>query len=126
MHEEDVNKICFVTQKGVFGLKVLPFGLCSAPLTFLNLVDMVLARLTWKICPAYLNNLTVFSPMFQRDIDWLQLVFDCLEEADLKLRPEKCSLFRSWVKFLGSIISADGSNPTWRCRHYLSGHIHRT
>ena len=41
----------------------------------------------------------------------MQVVFDCLKEADLKLKPAKCSLFRSRVKFLGSIVLADGIKP---------------
>ena len=46
MKEKDVEKICFVTRKGVFGFKVLPFGLCNAPSTFQRLVDLALAGLT--------------------------------------------------------------------------------
>jgi len=38
-------------------------------------------------------------------------MFDRLKEADLKLKPWKCSPFQSWVKFLGSIVSADSIEP---------------
>jgi len=46
VREEDREKTCFVTRKGVLGFKVLPFGLCNAPSTFQRLVDMTLAGLT--------------------------------------------------------------------------------
>jgi len=36
------------------------------------------------------------------------MVLDCLAEADLKLKPSKCSLFQKRVKFLRSIISENG------------------
>jgi len=39
------------------------------------------------------------------------MVLDRLVDADLKLKPSKCSLFQKWVKFLGSIISENGIEP---------------
>jgi len=44
--EEDVDKTCFVTRKGIFGFKILLFGMCNAPSTFQHLVDMALAGLS--------------------------------------------------------------------------------
>jgi len=38
MKVEDIEKTCLVTRKGVFGFRVLPFGLCNAPSTFQRLV----------------------------------------------------------------------------------------
>jgi len=109
--DEDVDKTCFVTRKGVYGFKVLPFGLCNAPSTFQRLVDLAFAGLTWEICLAYLDDLIVFSQTFDEHLERLQMVFDRLREANLKLKPNKCSLFQERVKFLGSIISADGIEP---------------
>jgi len=72
---------------------------------------MALSRLTWEICLAYLDDLVIFLPTFEKLIERLQLVFVHLKEADLKLKPGKCSLFQSRVRFLGSIASADGIEP---------------
>jgi len=44
--DEDVDKTCFVTRKGIYGFRVLPFRLCNAPWTFQRLVDLALAGLT--------------------------------------------------------------------------------
>ena len=52
-----------------------------------------------------------FRRAFNEHLDRLQLVFDRLEEANLKLKPSKCSLFQERVKFLGSVISANGIEP---------------
>jgi len=101
----------FVTRKGIFGFKVLPFGLCNAPSTFQRLVDMALAGLTWEICLAYLDDLIIFSSTFEQHVERLQMVFDSLATADLKLKPSKCSLFQRNVKFLGSIVSGEGIAP---------------
>ena len=109
--DSDVDKTSFVTRKGIFGFKVLPFGLCNAPSTFQRLVDLVLAGLTWEVCLAYLDDLVVFSRTFHEHLERLQLVLSRLKEANLKLKPNKCSLFQTRVKFLGSIISVDGIEP---------------
>ena len=112
--EEDIDKTCFVTHKGIFGFKVLPFGLCNAQSTFQRLVDMALAGLTWEVCLAYLDDLIIFSSTFEQHIEWLQMVFDRLVDADLELKPSRCSLFQRRVKFLGSIVSGEGVEPDSR------------
>jgi len=111
VREEDIDKTCFVTRKGIFGFRVLPFGLCNAPSTFHRLVDMALAGLTWEICLAYLDDLIIFSRTFDQHIERLQRVFDRLVQAGLKLKPSKCALFQRRVKFLGSIMSGEGIEP---------------
>jgi hypothetical protein len=43
--------------------------------------------------------------MFQEQLDNLRKVFQKLRQANLKLKPEKCQLFRKEVHYLGHIIS---------------------
>jgi len=111
VREQDVDKTCFVTRKGIFGFRVLPFGLYNAPSTFQRLVDMALTGLTWEVCLAYLNDLIIFSSTFEQHIERLQKVFDRLVATGLKLKPSKCALFQKRVKFLGSIVSDAGIEP---------------
>jgi len=75
VREQDIDKTCFVTMKGKFGFKFLPFGLCNAPSTFQRLVDMALAGLTCEICLMYLDDLFIFSSTFDQHIERLQKVF---------------------------------------------------
>ncbi|GFX37059.1 retrovirus-related Pol polyprotein from transposon 17.6 [Trichonephila clavipes] len=60
----------------------MTFGLCNAPATFKRLMETVLGGL---------------SRVLQK-----------LKEANLKLSPSKCHLFRREVTYLGHIISAEG------------------
>ena len=78
--DEHVDKTCFVTRKGIYGLRVLPS-------TFQLLVDLALAGLTWEVCLVYLDDLIVFSRTFDEHIDRLRLVLTRLKEANLKLKP---------------------------------------
>jgi len=106
--EQYINKTCFVTQKDIFGFRVLLFGLCNAPSTFQRLVDMAMAGLTWEVCLAYLDDFIIFSITFEQHMERLQLVFDRLVATGLKLKPSKCALFQKRVEFLESIVSGEG------------------
>lgn len=86
----------------------MSFGLCNAPATFVRLMERVLRGLSWKICLVYLDDIIVFSKSFDEHLENLGKVINCLKEADLKINPQKCNLFKDQVKFLGHVVSSDG------------------
>jgi len=45
---------------------------------------------------------------FEQQLERLKEVFGRLKEANLKLKPRKCSLFRREVEFLGHVVSSEG------------------
>ena len=47
---ETADKTTFITRKGAFKFKVLPFGLCNAPAVFQRLMNLVMRGLTWEAC----------------------------------------------------------------------------
>ena len=106
--EEDQPKTAFVTHKGLFQFKVLPFGLTNAPATFERLMERVLNGLQWERCLVYLDDIIVYGKSFDEASNNLQLVFDRIREAGLTLKPKKCNLFQEKVSFLGHIVTADG------------------
>jgi len=106
--KEDMEKTSFVTRRGVWAFRVLPFGLSGAAPLFQRCMDLALAGLTWEICLAFLDDVIIFSKTFDQHVERLTAVFKRLREAGLKLSPGKCHLFQERVKFLGSYISAAG------------------
>jgi len=56
-------------------------------------MSIVLRDLLWVICLCYLDDI------------------DRLRKVGLKAKPSKCELFRTEIKFLGHLVSADGINP---------------
>ena len=52
-----------------------------------------------------------FPPPFEEHVSRLQLVFDRLRAAGLKVKPTKCSLFHKSVIYLGHRLSAGGVSP---------------
>lgn len=71
-------------------------------------MERVLRGLSWKVCLVYLDDIIVFSTSFTQHLENLSQVFECLKQADLKLSPQKCTLFKDQVTFLGHVVSADG------------------
>ena len=50
MSPEAKQKAAFVTNEGLFQLRVMPFGLCNAPATLERLKDRALCGMQWSRC----------------------------------------------------------------------------
>ena len=65
VEECDRDKTAFVTKKGLYEFKVMPFGLSNAPATFQRLMDLTLAGLQWSHCLVYLDDIIVMGRSFE-------------------------------------------------------------
>ncbi len=105
---EDRQKTAFATRTGLYEFNVMPFGLCNSPATFERLMETVLAGLHWQICLIYLDDIIVTGKTFEDMLRNLEIIFQRFEQANLKLKPRKCHLFKKEIEFLGHIISEQG------------------
>jgi len=113
MDPADAHKTTFVTRRGTFAFKVMPFGLCNAPATFQRLMDVTMMGLNLEICLIYLDDIIVddiivFSTDVTSHIERLEKLFCRLKTANLKLKPSKCRLMQTSVGFLGYVVSGEG------------------
>ena len=108
LDKEAQEKSAFVTRGGLWKWRVLPFGLTSAPATFERLMERVLSGLQWKSLLLYLDDVIVFSASFDDHLTRLTTVLDRFRSANLKLKPTKCTLLQSEVKYLGHVVSSKG------------------
>ena len=106
--EVDREKTAFMSRRGLFEFKVMPFGLCSAPASFERLMETVHAGLNWQICLIYLDDIIVIGKSFRDMVGNLEQVLNKLQGANLKLKPRKCTLFAKEVEFLGHVVSGAG------------------
>ena len=60
-----------------------------------------LAGLTWKHCLVYIDDIIVFSQTLDGHVEALKAVFEKLDAANLKIKPEKCEFASDQVEFLG-------------------------
>ena len=54
----------------------------------------------------------MFLQTTEEHLHQLQVVFDCLREYNLKLKPWKCSLFREEIDYLVHKVSKEGIQPS--------------
>ena len=106
--EDAKEKSAFTTRSGLWQWTVLPFGLTSAPGNFERLMETVFQGLQWETLLIYLDDVIIFSKDVETHLQRLDEVFQRLRQANLKLKPTKCSLLKTKVEYLGHIVSRDG------------------
>ena len=87
----------FSTDWGHFQFRVMPMGICNGTATAQRLISLVLAGLSWEVAIAYIDDILVVGRTFEEHLCNLDLVFDRLELHGLKVRPDKCYLFKREV-----------------------------
>ena len=100
----DKEKTVFATPHGLFQFRVMPFGLAM----FQRFMEHVVTGLHWSTCLVYLDNTIVFSATVEEHLKWLKEVCLRLKGAELKMKPSKCHLFQSSVKYLGHVLCKEG------------------
>ena len=108
LDEDAAKKSAFSTSSGLYEWKVLPFGLCNAPSTFERLMESVLSGLHWEILLIYLDDVIVFAQTIEEMTYRLRTVFQRFRDANLKLKPSKCTLYRQEVQYLGHLVTVHG------------------
>ena len=107
--EEHKERTAFnIGPLGFYHFNSMPFGLTNSPATFQRLMETCLGDLHLSQCLIYLDDIIVYSSNVQEHISRLEAVFKRLADAGLKLKPSKCEFFKSEVKYLGHVVSADG------------------
>jgi len=108
MDEESQQKTAFCSHSGLYEFRVMPFGLCNAPATFQQLMEMVLTGLARDKCFVYLGDILVVGKTFAEHVSNLKDVLMRLRHAGLCLKPSKCHLAKREVVYLGYVVSSKG------------------
>ena len=84
-------------------------GLAQAPAYFQKLINEVLTDCNFTM--GYLNDIIIFSKTEEEHLEHLEIIFNRLREAGLKLKLQKCSFFKKHIQYLGHLISDEGIQP---------------
>ena len=113
MDEESKRYTAFTLgSMGLYKCESMPFGLCNTLPTFQRLMENCLGELNLTYCLIYLNDVIVFSDMPQEHLRRMRVVFNCLHEHGLKLKPSKCEVFKSEINYLAHHVSQKGVLPS--------------
>jgi hypothetical protein len=102
----DEWKAVFRTNRGLFKLLVMMFGLTNAPSTFQTMMNNIFADLITegKVC-VYLDNILIFSHDLTEHCCVMQIVMEQLQKNKLFLKSKKCNFKKRKIEYLGVIIS---------------------
>lgn len=101
--DADAKQLTVVnTQKGLFCLNCLPFGVTPAPATFQRRMEALLQGLFGV--QVYLDDIMVVEK--RGDSNLLRKILERLREFGVKLHPEKCKFRQAAVDFLGHMQKA--------------------
>ncbi|RDX67171.1 hypothetical protein CR513_53981, partial [Mucuna pruriens] len=108
MHLMDEAKTTFITNRGNYYYKVMPFGLKNARATYQRLIDRIFKDHINLDLVVYVDDMVAKSAYGKQHYKVLVRVFDILRRHKLKLKPEKCSFGVQAEKFLGFMLNRRG------------------
>ena len=113
MNPTDQEKTTFITPRGIFCYKVMPFGLKNAGATYQRMVKRTLAKQLGKTVEVYIDDMVVKSILAEDHLSDLRAVFNILRRHRLKLNASKCAFGVGSGKFLGFMVTQRGieANP---------------
>ena len=66
--EEDKEKTAFSVPRGKFEFNVIPFGLCNVGASYQRMIDITLSGLPSDRVLAYMDDIVIFSRIFQEHL----------------------------------------------------------
>ena len=112
LDEQSRDLTAFSDGVSLYRFSRLPFGLSCSPAIFSRNMAQILSPLLkegWV--RNYLDDIIMWAPDFPTMIRRIEKVFDCLSQGGVKLNLKKCKFGEKEVKFLGHVVSAEGSKP---------------
>ena len=97
---------------GFYEFTCMPFRLCNAPVMFQHLMQNTLGEPNLTYCVIYLDDIIVFGRMEEEHLECLHMVFKRFWEFNLKLKPSKCSFFKSEIVYLAPSHLTEGILPS--------------
>uniref|UniRef100_A0A2N9HGN5 Uncharacterized protein n=1 Tax=Fagus sylvatica TaxID=28930 RepID=A0A2N9HGN5_FAGSY len=113
MDLSDQEKTSFITPRGAFCYKVMPFGLKNAGATYQRMMTTMFGDHIGKTVEVYIDDMLVKSTRGEDHLVHLREVFEILRRDELRLNASKCLFGVRSGKFLGHVISSRGieANP---------------
>ena len=99
----------FVTPRGLYQYKVMPFGMKNAPATFQRMVNKLVRDIDG--CEGYIDDVVIFSDNWSDHIRQIKRFFQIMREAKLTINLMKSEFGKATVKYLGHIVGQGQVRP---------------
>jgi hypothetical protein len=106
--EEDISKMAFSTQYGLYEYLVMSFELTNAPAHFMYLMNSVFMVELDKFIMVFNDNIMIYSKNVEGHASHLHIVLQRLRDHQLYAKFSKCEFWLSEVPFLGHVVSVEG------------------
>ena len=94
------------TNKGLFKVNRLPFGVASRLALWQRTMDSILTNLHGVCC--FVDDILVAAKTEKEHLNRLKAVFKRLQENDVLIKPEKCVFMTKEISYLGFKITDKG------------------
>ncbi len=101
----------FSTPWGLYEWIRIPMGISNAPPAFQRYVNNALRGLLDRICAAYLDDILIYGRTFEEHVKNFKTVLQRLRVKGIRLRADKCHIFKQEVRYLGRLVSKNGHRP---------------
>ena len=113
MYPDDEEHTSFITDRGLYCYKIMPFGLKNVGATYQRLVNTMFKALIDKTTEVYVDDMLVKSEWIANHVSDLGEMFGVLRSYQMKLNPFKCAFRVASEFFLGFMVNNKGieANP---------------
>jgi len=108
MSPEGQEKTSFITDRGIYCYKVMPFELKNAGATYQRLVNKMFNEHLRKTMEVYIDDMLVKSLKKEDHVKHLEECFAILNQYQMKLNLAKCTFGVPSREFLGYIVTKRG------------------
>ena len=84
------------------------FSLTNAPTTFMQLINNTLRKCLNIFIVVYLDDILIYLENKEEHIKYMKRILTLLKEANLLVKPKKCSFHIDKVDFLRYVITTEG------------------
>jgi hypothetical protein len=105
MHPKDFEKTAFITDRGLYYYKVMPFSLKNIGATYQRLINKMFRGRVRRNMEVYVDNVLVKSVLPPDHTYDLEEIFRTLKQYRMKLNPVKCAFRVKSGKFLIYMVS---------------------
>jgi len=108
LDEESRPETAFTVNGRHFEYTRMVMGLCNSAQTWQRLLMKVLSDIVFESAVVYLDDILLIGCDFPEHYKYLEQLFQCFHDANLRMNGKKCSFAKTEVKYIGHILSKDG------------------